>query len=269
MSGPEGSLLERWEGEEVAAWRTRWDVPALEVHASVGSTSDRLRVLAAGGARPWTVVLAEEQTRGRGRSGDAWHSPPGAGLWLSALVPVEPAPAPCLPLLVGLAAAGAVEEVSGARVGLKWPNDLVATAGEGAERPYDGKLGGILCEGGGRLVLVGVGINVRTPGDGFPPELAGVATSVEARAGGAVDRGRLATELLARLRALEARQTGMDRLTGGEREELARRDVLAGRRVVSAAGEGTARGVDERGALRVERDDGEVVGVVAGSVRPA
>ncbi len=262
---PKPSLMDRWEGAAVSSWRARWGVPELEVHESVGSTSDRLRVLAAGGAEPWTVVLAEEQTRGRGRSGDVWHSPPGAGLWLSTLVPVEPAPAPCLPLLVGLAAAGALEEAAGVEVGIKWPNDLVAATAS----PRAGKLGGILCEGGGRLVLVGVGINARTPEEGFPPELAGVATSVEEMAGRSVDRGRLATELLARLRGLEDRSAGMDRLTAPEREELARRDVLAGRRVVSAAGEGTARGVDERGALRVERDDGEVVGVVAGSVRPA
>jgi BirA family biotin operon repressor/biotin-[acetyl-CoA-carboxylase] ligase len=206
-------------------------------------------------------VVAEEQVKGRGRSGDVWHSPPGAGLWLSTLVAAAPDRASCLPLLVGLAAARAAEAVAELTVGIKWPNDLFLG---------DRKVGGILCEGGGDGVVVGVGINVRTPLGGFPEPLRQLATSVEATAGAPVSRSALAGRLLRELRGLAVeRPTGLEDLTEEEVEELVRRDVLAGRRVRTGSGEGRARGVDARGALLVERPDGTVERVVAGSVRPA
>ena len=257
------SRLTHWEGEPVAVWSHLWGVPELEVHDTVGSTNDRVRERAGSGAAPWTVVLAEEQTRGRGRSGDGWHSPPGSGLWISTLVPVGTSSAPCLPLLVGLAAARALEEAAaGGEVGIKWPNDLMVG---------DRKVGGILCEGTGSSVVVGVGINVRTPPGGFPGSLRGVATSVEDEAGRRVSRATLATGLLNGLRTvMEKRgEEGVEELRPGEVEEVRRRDVLAGRRLVTGAGEGTGKGVDARGALLLERPDGTVARVVAGSVRLA
>lgn len=254
------SLRIDWEGEPVAVWRALWDVPEVEVHEQLGSTNDRARELASKGAAPWTVVLAEEQTRGRGRSGDAWHSPPGSGLWISTVVPAEGPPAPCLPLRVGLAAARATEEVSGVPVGIKWPNDLMI-AGR--------KVGGILCERANGAVVAGVGINVRTPDEGFPPGLAAVATSAEVEAGRRVPRGGLATLLLVGLRDRlgEAAGAGAERLDADEMAELTHRDVLRGRRLRSETGEGTGRGIDAGGALRIERPDGRVERVVAGRVR--
>lgn len=257
-----GTLLAHWEGEPVAVWRSLWKAPAVEAHARVGSTNDRARELADAGAAPWTVILAEEQTRGRGRSGDAWHSPPGTGLWVSTLAPSGPTPEPCLPLLAGLAAAEALEAVTGAPVSIKWPNDLLMGGR---------KVGGILCESGGETVVVGVGLNVRTPEGGFPDELAGVATSAEAEAGCRVSRSALATRLLVGLRhRLEGRGQGKGgRLRPEELEALERRDALAGRRLECEAGSGVGRGLDAGGALRVERPDGSVIRVVAGSVRLA
>jgi len=252
------ALQTHWEGEPVRVWATLWSVPLLEVHDVLGSTNDRARELAAAGAPPRSVVLAERQTAGRGRSGTPWHSPAGAGLWLSALLPLAGAVPTHLPLLVGLAAAHAAEAVCpGLEVGIKWPND-VEVGGK--------KAGGILCEAGEGAVIAGIGLNVRQRPGEFPEELADRAVSLEAAWGRPVPRGRLVGALLAEL----ARRCvpPIPALTADGHLELVRRDVLRDRRVATQqAGEGVARGIDVDGALLLERPDGERVRVVAGSVR--
>lgn len=252
------TLQTHWEGEPVAVWTRLWQVPVLEVHDVLGSTNDRARVLAAEGAPPLSVVIAERQTAGRGRSGSSWHSPAEAGLWLSTLLPLGGAVPPHLPLLVGLAAARAIEAVcAGLQVGLKWPND-VEVAGR--------KAGGILCEAGERAVIAGIGLNVRQrPGD-FPEALHGRAVSLEEASRAPVERPALARALLAELAGTCAGT--VPSLTDGTLAELARRDVLRDRRVATdQAGEGVARGIDVDGALLIERPDGTRVRVMAGSVR--
>ncbi|HSM61951.1 MAG TPA: biotin--[acetyl-CoA-carboxylase] ligase [Longimicrobiales bacterium] len=253
------TLPAHWEGEPVRVWASLWGIPLLEAHEVLDSTNDRARRLAAEGALPFTVVLAEEQTRGRGRSGAVWHSPPGAGLWMSVLLPAPAGPeTPHLPLLVGLAAARACETaLPEVRIGVKWPNDL-----EVAGR----KVGGILCERVPTGVVAGIGLNVRVPPGGFPDELAGRATALETPGGTRVRRSALAGALLGELRALC--HTPGARLRPELLEELAGRDVLLGRRVdTRQAGEGRALGIAGDGALVLERPDGGEVRVVAGSVR--
>lgn len=252
------ALDTHWEGEPVRVWAELWGVPVVEVHDVLGSTNDRARELAAGGAPPFTVVLAERQTAGRGRSGSGWHSPAGGGLWLSTLLPPSGGVPPHLPLLVGLAVARAVEAACpGLEAGLKWPND-VEVGGR--------KVGGVLCERGDGAVVAGIGLNVRQrPGD-FPEELRGRAISLETAAGAAVSRGALAGALLAEL--AEACGAPARCLTEARLAELARRDVLRDRRVTTEqAGGGVARGIGVDGALVLERPDGARVRVVAGSVR--
>ncbi len=251
-------LLTHWEGEPVHVWTKLWRVPVLEVHDELGSTNDRARELAGAGAPPLTVVLAEKQSAGRGRSGAGWHSPAGRGLWMSTLLPLGEGVPPYLPLLVGLAAARAVEALCpGLAVGLKWPND-VEVGGR--------KAGGVLCERADGAVVVGIGLNVRQRPGEFPEELAGRAISLETASGGVVSRGRLAGALLAEL--VEACAAPRPCLSDGGLSELARRDVLRDRKVTTQqAGEGVARGIDVDGALLLERPDGARVRVVAGSVR--
>lgn len=271
------TLLTHWEGEPVAVWAATWGVPAVEAHDVLGSTNDRLRALAREGAAAWTVVLADQQTAGRGRSGARWHSEPGAGLLLSVLLPVAAAEVPAhLSLTVGLAVARAVDDAAGVASRIKWPNDVLV---------HDRKVAGILCEmavgggtatGGGRSggggVVAGVGINVRAPAgggssgdavDGLPEEVAASAAVLEREAASPVSRSRLATELLRHLRPLVA--------AGGwsaeARRELAARDALRDRRVTTHRGEGVARGLDDDGALLVETAPGERIRVVGGSVR--
>ena len=250
--------LSRWEGEPLHVWAERWRSPLVEVHDELGSTNDRARVLVAEGAPPFSVVLAEAQRSGRGRRGASWHSPAGAGLWISVVLPgADPAAGP-LPLLVGLAAARAAEEACGGlRVGIEWPNDLVVG---------DRKVGGVLCEGAPGGVIAGVGINVRQRPADFPRELAARASSLEAEAGSPASRGDLATSLLHHLHDLCA--DGGRVIPAVALAELGSRDSLRNRPVRSETeGRGLARGIASDGALVMERSDGSRVWVRAGSVR--
>ncbi|MEJ2502094.1 MAG: biotin--[acetyl-CoA-carboxylase] ligase, partial [Gemmatimonadota bacterium] len=128
-----------WHGRPLSYWQELWGVPELRAFRRVGSTSDVARAMAEGGAGTGTLVLAAEQTRGRGRRGRRWDAPAGSSLLLSMVLrPAAGGGEAVLSLRLGMAAARAIESVSGLRVGLKWPNDLLV-AGR--------KVGGILCEG--------------------------------------------------------------------------------------------------------------------------
>jgi BirA family biotin operon repressor/biotin-[acetyl-CoA-carboxylase] ligase len=254
-----GEPLTHWEGEPVRVWEELWEIPRLEVWDRIGSTNDRLRELAAGGAAPLTTVIAEEQTAGRGRGGRRWDSPSGQGLWMSALLLPAAAEARRLaPLLVGLAACRALERVTeGVPVRLKWPNDVLLDTRKAA---------GVLCEAaadGG--VVAGVGINVRQRLGDFPPELRDRAVSVEMATGHPVARSALAGAVLSEVRALLARAPL--RLEGAVAEEVARRDALSGRSVrVEGGPAGVARGIDALGRLQIEVAPGVLRAVVAGTV---
>lgn len=140
----------------------------LLVRESVGSSNDELRSLAQSGAPEGLVLLALEQTAGRGRRGAAWFSDPADSLVFSILVrPQEPkALWPRLSLATGLALAEAIESL-GAAAGIKWPNDVWI---------HHRKVAGILVEAGADFVIVGIGLNVNT--QVFPDLLAESATSL-------------------------------------------------------------------------------------------
>jgi BirA family biotin operon repressor/biotin-[acetyl-CoA-carboxylase] ligase len=175
------------------------------VVASTGSTNADLlaRAEAAGpgdgdlvaDAAEGAVLVAEEQTAGRGRLGRSWSSTPGASLTFSVLL--RPAPVPAgrrgwLPLLAGVAVASAVRSVAGVSAVLKWPNDVLVG---------DRKLAGILAEQSpdGRAVVIGVGLNVATPAAELPVSPAGLpATSLLAE-GAVVSREALLLEILGQL----------------------------------------------------------------------
>jgi BirA family biotin operon repressor/biotin-[acetyl-CoA-carboxylase] ligase len=145
----------------------------VEVVRSTGSTnSDLVALAAAGKAQEGAVLVAEEQTAGRGRLDRQWSAPPRSGLFFSVLL--RPAEVPVarwgwLPLLTGVAVATGLSRAAGVDTALKWPNDLLLTV-SGEER----KAGGILAErAGDDLVVVGVGINVTLREDELPVPQAG------------------------------------------------------------------------------------------------
>lgn len=235
-----------WLGEPVDVWRERWGVPLLQVHDRVTSTNDHARELADRGAPHGTVVVAEEQTSGRGRRGRAWTAPPGTSLLLSMVLRPRSAGAETLlSLRLGIAAARAIESTVPVVVGVKWPNDLVV----------DGfKIGGILCEGAreaGRTVhmVAGIGINLRQQDSDWPEPLRGLAASLEARAGAPVQTPLLTGQLVAHW--LVAAERDSARLDDRELDAFRRRDILFGR-PISLDGEpaGVGQGIYPDGALR-------------------
>ncbi|RBM11703.1 biotin--[acetyl-CoA-carboxylase] ligase [Streptomyces sp. PT12] len=146
----------------------------LEIVESTGSTNaDLAEAARAGRASAGTVLVAEEQTSGRGRLGRGWSAPPRSGLFFSVLLKTEPEVTTerlsWLPLLAGVATAAAVARAAGVDTALKWPNDLLVTV-EGEER----KCGGILAERTGHgTVVLGIGVNVSLRADELPVPHAG------------------------------------------------------------------------------------------------
>ena len=159
---------------------------SIRVVNSTGSTNADLSTLAVTGAPSGTVLIAEEQTAGRGRLGRAWQSHPGSGIWMSVLLrPAESLSWSWLPLLTGVATVTALRS-AGVPADLTWPNDVVV--GE----PY-AKLAGILLERVSAPIgaIIGIGINVsEAAADGYAE-----ASCVE-RVAGPIDRTALAAEVL-------------------------------------------------------------------------
>jgi BirA family biotin operon repressor/biotin-[acetyl-CoA-carboxylase] ligase len=222
------------------------------------STNDVARHLARVGVREGAVVVAERQTRGRGRLGRPWMSPPG-GLWCSVLLrPDGDATSGLLSLAVGVAVAEAVEEAAGIRAGLKWPNDVVVG---------DRKVAGVLLETAGGAVVAGIGVNVAV--EAFGKALGHRAVSLHAIAARVVTRETVFEHVLRRVAVwYDAWQTAPHRVVQAWRS----RDTTCGRAVMLSTTHetlsGTADGIDDDGALRLRLPHGEVRRVVAGDLQP-
>ena len=229
------------------------------------STNRVAMELAYAGEEEGAVVLAEEQTQGRGRAGRKWHSEQGAGIYVTLLLRprLSPVQAPLLTMLAGLSLHSAILAQTGLNAELKWPNDILVQGK---------KLGGILTEMHAepsqvRFVIVGIGLNVNQ--EKFPDELASIATSL--RKESAKSHSRL--ELLVRL--LREFETDYNRfLREGPSYVVGRFAEVSqfadGKRVRVDTGRdtysGMTAGLSADGLLLVKRDDGETIAVVAGDV---
>ena len=231
---------------------TSFGFPRLHLRVT-GSTNERARELAAAGAPGGTVVTAEAQTAGRGRHGRAWTAPPGKALLISALLRPLDVRHLLLPLAVPIAVCEAIESLAPVSCRLKWPNDLWIDRR---------KVAGVLIEARPpEWAVIGVGVNVAIGDEEFPAEVRWPATSI----GHGVSVAALADELCALLgrwvaapaaevlAAFEARDALRDRKLSWEQP--------------AGGGAGVARGIDERGNLVVERDDGEIVSLGSGEVQ--
>lgn len=244
------------DGIPAATLARRWGVPRCELAGTLGSTLDRAHVLAAEGAPAGTVVLALEQTAGRGRDGRTWHSPPG-GLWLALLLRPHAAPLGIVSIRAGLVVADVVDELAGRPLTrLKWPNDVLVG---------DRKLAGVLCEGrwqGDHLqwLAIGLGVNVTN-------ELPAAVRDTAIALAEVVPRVRLLDVLDRLIPPLIRLGAAAERLSEQECAAFAARDWLRDR-PLRAPVRGYARGVQSDGALLVERDR-EVAVVREGHVEPA
>jgi BirA family biotin operon repressor/biotin-[acetyl-CoA-carboxylase] ligase len=250
---------------------------AIEHYPQVASTNDIARERARAGHPEGLVVLADEQVAGRGRMGRGWAAPPGSSLLVSLLLRpawLPPADAFALTMLSGVALCEAVEATVPTQAALKWPNDLLLPARAQAG-PALRKAAGILSElelAGDEIAwaVLGMGVNVNWAPQGVVDgrDLAEVATSVSAAAGGPLERLALLRALLVRLDA------GYAELRRGRREELfqrwrARLAMLGQPAVVRLPGgelHGVAVDVEPSGALLLRDVAGGVHTVLAGDV---
>lgn len=256
--------------------------PEPRYYPLVTSTNDLALRLAAHGAPDGTIVIADQQTAGRGRAGHVWFSPPGAGAYVTMLLRPGADRAADWPrwltLAAGVALAEGILSVTGLPVRIKWPNDLVVVPEMGGRRaaaraPLRGsrKLGGVLAEAqtsGARLdaVVVGYGVNVGLAT--YPAEISARTTSLEAELGRPVDRALVVAGTLGSL----AQWVHRLRITGGEDVLRRWRELgvgVTGARVTwrdrGAARGGITAGLDGDGALLV-RQDGATARVLGGEV---
>ena len=236
----------------------------------VSSTNDVAMDLAAAGVADGTAVFASRQTAGRGRRGRSWFSPSDSGLYLS--VVFREIRSALVTLLAGVAVAEGMRRAARVHVELEWPNDLVVEpTPSSAQRNGRLKVGGILSESSTAMaarqaVVVGIGVNLSAAA--YPEEIASRATSLEALAGRAVDRGVVLLEILLSLTewreqfqsdAGAAMLTRWTELSPSSRGAMVEWTAAEGQRI------GVTDGVDLDGALRV-RSDGRVERLLGGAL---
>lgn len=240
----------------------------ISYHHKVGSTNNVLKKMAEEGAPEGTVVVAEEQTAGRGRLGRTWHAPAGKGIWLSILFrpPLAPQEAPLFTLLAACAAVQAIKNnLPALSPGIKWPNDLLL---------HGRKVCGILTEMKAEAdllhyVVTGIGLNVNCEEKVFPPELQTNATSLYlANNKKTVPRQKLARDLLR-----EIDHYYQEFLADGREPILAawkKYNITLGHKVevktLQGAFQGKALDIADDGALLVMDEQGTVHRFLAGEV---
>jgi BirA family transcriptional regulator, biotin operon repressor / biotin---[acetyl-CoA-carboxylase] ligase len=256
----------------------------VEVVAETGSTNEDLIAAARDGAAEGRVLVAERQTKGRGRLGRSWQSEPGAALTFSVLLRPTHVPPPArgwLPLLAGVAVTAGIRAQTGLDVSLKWPNDVLAGPPEPAPRGFRGsapepapgaaKLAGILAEQTGDAIVVGTGLNVAASPDDLPNA---IATSLAELGAPGVDREELLAAILGEFehwyRRWACGDSPGDAIASGLRAEYLRNCATIGRpvRVELPGGatiSGQARDIDGAGRLLVAAGDA-VERVSAGDV---
>lgn len=263
---PGGSLQEKLSVQEIAKHLSRKELGShLRCMEEIDSTNAYLKREAMTGAPAGTVAVAEYQTAGRGRRGRSFLSPAGKGVYFSVLLRphLPPEKLMCATGLAAVAVCRAVEQCCGAKIEIKWVNDLVLNGK---------KLGGILTElvldGSEQdpTLLIGVGINVSHSREDFTPEVAELATSL-AMEGYTLSRAQLAAALIEQLHLLSE-------LLGGDISswvaEYRRRCVNLGKDVQLLWSDNreraTALDVDESLGLVIRRTDGTMDVVRTGEV---
>ena len=232
----------------------------------VDSTNIRARMIADEGAPEGTIVVAETQLKGKGRRGKSWFSPAGQGIYVSVILRprVPPSEATQLVLMAAVAAAEALLVHAAVPIAVKWPNDILV----GGK-----KIAGILTEmrlDGDRIdhVVIGMGVNVNTPAESLPPEIAATATSLRAETGRTFSRAELLRTYLEKLEGYYA-------LFRERRFEPIRERWLALARIIGKpvkivgvdhTYEGEVVDIDPNGFLILKSTDGTVQRILAGDV---
>ncbi len=239
----------------------------IHYYREVESTNTLALILGREGAATGTVLVAETQSGGRGRLGKSWSSPPGSGLYCTVLLrPAIPLPQLSrLTMAAGLAAARAIDEVSGLVSTIKWPNDVLIQGR---------KVAGILAEcdlahGEGPLVALGIGINLGTEVGQFPQEIQARATSLWLASGKVIGKGVMLTTLLLWIERLVFRLEQGDFV--GILDEWRAKDATVGKWLtwLAISGQsvhGVSLGPDHEGQLVIRDSAGERHQVLSGDI---
>ncbi len=258
------------QSEIASRLHTKWAGRKLYYFESTGSTNTDAKRLAEEGEPHGTTIVANMQTAGKGRRGRTWQSPAGANTYFTILLKptFSPDKASMLTLVMALSVAEAIEEITGLKADIKWPNDIVV---------HKKKVVGMLTEMSTtpemdeiQYVVIGVGTNVNydSPED-FPEELRPTATSLRIEAGHLINRAALTERMLARFEVnYEKFEETLDLSGLMDSYEKHLINVGAQVRVLDPAGEytGISRGINTVGELLVEKENGETVNVYAGEV---
>ncbi len=260
---PEEEVYGRHELE--SRMDTDWAGRPVFYYDELASTNLQAKLDAENGAGEGTLIVADMQTAGRGRKGKGWSSPAGTNVYFTLILKpdYDVEQASMVTLVMGMAVAEGIRATCGVDARIKWPNDIVAGGR---------KLCGMLAEMSVErefihYVVVGVGINVKE--QVFPEEIADTATSLWQECGRKVSRGQLIVNVM---KAFEARYKVFcgSRSLSGLVEEYNGMLVNKNRevRVLDPKGEfrGVSRGINEKGELLVEQEDGSVTAVYAGEV---
>jgi BirA family transcriptional regulator, biotin operon repressor / biotin---[acetyl-CoA-carboxylase] ligase len=238
----------------------------IQVFQETSSTNDLIEKLARDGVREGAVVFAESQTKGRGRLGRHWLSPPKKGLWFSVLLrpKLRPQAATQLTILAATALSRAIQKITGLTPEIKWPNDILIRGR---------KTAGILTELSAELdsikyLILGIGLDVNLNGSDFPANLRALATSLKIETGRAVDRAALAAEILIQI------DHDYHRICGGHFETIANeweaQCTTIGRNVVVDYGhrkiQGRVESLDADGALLLRTQHGRLERIMGGDV---
>jgi len=241
---------------------TRWLAHRVVCYERIGSTNDEARRLALEGTPNGTLVIANEQTAGRGRLRRAWVAPPGQALLFSLVfyVPLSPQEAYQLTMLASLACVEAIAAQTRLQPAIKWPNDLLL-----GRRKLAGILSEICGLDDGVSVVVGVGLNVNVDFAAWP-ELQQQATSLREALGWPVPRIPLLQEILRRMEDRYERMAAGQSPYSDWLEHLATLGQQV--RVITHEEtlEGLAKGADPDGALVLQLPDGALRRIRVGDV---
>lgn len=258
------------KSEIASRLHTKWAGRKLYYFESTGSTNTDAKRLAEEGEPHGTTIVANMQTAGKGRRGRTWQSPAGANTYFTILLKPDFSPdkASMLTLVMALSVAEAIEEITGLKADIKWPNDIVV---------HKKKVVGMLTEMSTtpemdeiQYVVIGVGTNVNYDSpENFPEELRPTATSLRMEAGHLINRAALTERMLARFEVnYEKFEETLDLSGLMDSYEKHLINVGAQVRVLDPAGEytGISRGINAVGELLVEKENGETINVYAGEV---
>lgn len=238
----------------------------VRVFQETASTNDIAEQLAGHGLAEGMVIVAESQTRGRGRLGRTWFSKPSKGLWFSVLLRPEilPQAAPQLTVAAAISLWRAIQLLTGLSAEIKWPNDLLIRGK---------KISGILTEMKAELdhvkhLIIGVGLNVNHREEDFPPDLRAQASSLALASGQTWNRSDLLVAILREMdRACHRVYSGAFQ---GLAEEWRQQCTTLGRQVTIRLGDrsiqGLAETIDEEGALLIRTQHGRLERVTGGDV---